>query len=143
MGLAPALFEEISYDESGNVQGGSFMDYLMPGSMETPNWETGKTVTPSPHHPFGAKGVGESATVGAAARDRECRGGCARAPWGAAPGDSDHAGEGVADPEGQGGGGVAGRPSPPRPSQFLNPIGVRFSGRRAPPRMAGRDLAFS
>jgi carbon-monoxide dehydrogenase large subunit len=65
MGMAPALFEEISYDESGNVQGGSFMDYLMPGSMETPNWETGKTVTPSPHHPLGAKGVGESATVGA------------------------------------------------------------------------------
>ncbi|HEX3532226.1 MAG TPA: aerobic carbon-monoxide dehydrogenase large subunit [Thermoanaerobaculia bacterium] len=65
MGLAPALFEEISYDESGNISGGSFMDYLVPTSMETPNWETGKTITPSPHHPFGAKGVGESATVGA------------------------------------------------------------------------------
>ena len=33
--------------------------------METPRWETDKTVTPSPHHPQGAKGVGESATVGA------------------------------------------------------------------------------
>jgi len=65
MGLAPALFEEITYDENGNIQGGSFMDYLVPTAMETPNWETGKTVTPSPHHPFGAKGVGESATVGA------------------------------------------------------------------------------
>jgi len=65
MGLAPALLEEISYDESGNVQGGSFMDYLVPTAMETPKWETGKTVTPSPHHPLGAKGVGESATVGA------------------------------------------------------------------------------
>jgi len=65
MGLAPALFEEISYDENGNISGGSFMDYLVPTAMETPNWETGKTVTPSPHHPFGAKGVGESATVGA------------------------------------------------------------------------------
>ncbi len=65
MGLAPALFEEISYDENGNIQGGSFMDYLLPTAMETPNWETDKTVTPSPHHPFGAKGVGESATVGA------------------------------------------------------------------------------
>ncbi len=65
MGLAPALFEEISYDESGNIQGGSFMDYLVPTAMETPKWETDKTVTPSPHHPFGAKGVGESATVGA------------------------------------------------------------------------------
>jgi aerobic carbon-monoxide dehydrogenase large subunit len=65
MGMAPALFEEISYDESGNIQGGSFMDYLVPTAVETPNWETGHTVTPSPHHPLGAKGVGESATVGA------------------------------------------------------------------------------
>jgi carbon-monoxide dehydrogenase large subunit len=65
MGMAPALLEEISYDENGNIQGGSFMDYLVPTAMETPAWETDKTVTPSPHHPFGAKGVGESATVGA------------------------------------------------------------------------------
>jgi carbon-monoxide dehydrogenase large subunit len=65
MGMAPALMEEITYDESGNVQGGSFMDYLVPTSMETPAWETDKTVTPCPHHPFGAKGVGESSTVGA------------------------------------------------------------------------------
>jgi aerobic carbon-monoxide dehydrogenase large subunit len=65
MGMAPALLEEISYDESGNIQGGSFMDYLLPTAMETPKWETDRTVTPSPHHPFGAKGVGESATVGA------------------------------------------------------------------------------
>jgi aerobic carbon-monoxide dehydrogenase large subunit len=65
MGMAPALLEEISYDENGNMQGGSFMDYLVPTAMETPSWETDKTVTPSPHHPFGAKGVGESATVGA------------------------------------------------------------------------------
>jgi carbon-monoxide dehydrogenase large subunit len=65
MGLAPALYEEITYDESGNIQGGSFMDYLVPTAMEVPNWETDKTVTPSPHHPLGAKGVGESATVGA------------------------------------------------------------------------------
>jgi carbon-monoxide dehydrogenase large subunit len=65
MGMAPALLEEISYDENGNISGGSFMDYLVPTSMETPNWETDKTVTPSPHHPLGAKGVGESATVGA------------------------------------------------------------------------------
>jgi len=67
MGLAPALFEEISYDEIGNVQGGSFIDYLVPTAVETPKWETGNTVTPSPHHPLGAKGVGESATVGAPA----------------------------------------------------------------------------
>jgi carbon-monoxide dehydrogenase large subunit len=65
MGLAPALFEEIQYDEVGNIQGGSFMDYLVPTAVETPKWETAKTITPSPHHPLGAKGVGESATVGA------------------------------------------------------------------------------
>ncbi|MEN8375516.1 MAG: aerobic carbon-monoxide dehydrogenase large subunit [Gemmatimonadota bacterium] len=65
MGLAPALMEEISYDENGNIHGGSFMDYLVPTAMETPHWETFHTVTPSPHHPLGAKGVGESATVGA------------------------------------------------------------------------------
>jgi carbon-monoxide dehydrogenase large subunit len=65
MGLAPALYEEISYDEDGNIHGGSFMDYLVPTAMEVPKWETFHTVTPSPHHPLGAKGVGESATVGA------------------------------------------------------------------------------
>jgi carbon-monoxide dehydrogenase large subunit len=65
MGMAPALMEEISYDESGNISGGSFMEYLVPTAMETPHWETDKTITPSPHHPLGAKGVGESATVGA------------------------------------------------------------------------------
>jgi carbon-monoxide dehydrogenase large subunit len=67
MGLAPALLEEIQYDENGNIQGGSFMDYLLPTAVETPRWETAKTTTPSPHHPLGAKGVGESATVGAPA----------------------------------------------------------------------------
>jgi carbon-monoxide dehydrogenase large subunit len=67
MGLAPALYEEISYDDHGNVQGGSFIDYLVPTAVETPRWETGHTVTPSPHHPLGAKGIGESATVGAPA----------------------------------------------------------------------------
>jgi carbon-monoxide dehydrogenase large subunit len=65
MGLAPALFEAITYDEQGNIQQGTFMDYLLPTAMETPSWETDKTTTPSPHHPFGAKGVGESPTVGA------------------------------------------------------------------------------
>jgi carbon-monoxide dehydrogenase large subunit len=63
--LAPALYEEMTYDEDGNNLAGSFMDYLVPTAVETPAWETDKTVTPSPHHPFGAKGVGESATVGA------------------------------------------------------------------------------
>jgi len=65
MGLAPSLYEQITYDDLGNNLAGTFMDYLVPTAMETPAWEVAKTVTPSPHHPFGAKGVGESATVGA------------------------------------------------------------------------------
>jgi carbon-monoxide dehydrogenase large subunit len=65
MGLAPSLYEEITYDELGNNMAGTFMDYLLPTAVESPAWETGKTTTPSPHHPIGAKGVGESATVGA------------------------------------------------------------------------------
>ncbi len=64
-GLAPALFEEMNYDENGNNMAGSFVDYLVPTAVETPAWETDKTTTPCPHHPFGAKGVGESPTVGA------------------------------------------------------------------------------
>jgi len=64
-GLAPALYEELIYDEEGNILNGTLMDYLVPTAVESPNWETGHTITPSPHHPLGAKGVGESPTVGA------------------------------------------------------------------------------
>ena len=63
-GIGIALMQAIVFDESGNCLGGSFMDYLLPTSMECPSPELGETVTPSPHHPIGAKGIGESATVG-------------------------------------------------------------------------------
>jgi len=63
-GIGMALMESIAFDAEGNCLGGSFMDYLLPTSLECPAWELGETVTPSPHHPIGAKGVGESATVG-------------------------------------------------------------------------------
>ncbi len=63
-GVGMALMQVIAFDPDGNCLGGSFMDYLLPTSMECPSWELGETVTPSPHHPLGAKGVGESATVG-------------------------------------------------------------------------------
>ena len=63
-GVGMALMEMISFDEEGNCLAGSLMDYLIPTAMEVPDWETGHTVTPSPHHPIGAKGIGESATVG-------------------------------------------------------------------------------
>jgi len=64
-GLAPALYEALVYDEEGNILNGTLMDYLVPTAVESPHWETGHTITPSPHHPIGAKGVGESPTVGA------------------------------------------------------------------------------
>ena len=63
-GVGMALMEMIAFDEDGNCIAGSLMDYLIPTALEVPDWETGFTVTPSPHHPIGAKGVGESATVG-------------------------------------------------------------------------------
>jgi carbon-monoxide dehydrogenase large subunit len=63
-GLAPALYEEIVYDENGQNLTGTLADYLVPTAVESPRWETGYTITPSPHHPLGAKGVGESPTVG-------------------------------------------------------------------------------
>jgi len=62
--FAIAMGQEISYDEMGNVMGASFMDFFLPTAVETPVWETDHTVTPSPHHPIGAKGVGESPNVG-------------------------------------------------------------------------------
>ncbi|HEX3716243.1 MAG TPA: aerobic carbon-monoxide dehydrogenase large subunit [Trebonia sp.] len=63
-GIGIALMQAISFDEIGNCLSGSFMDYLLPTSLECPSPELGTTVTPSPHHPVGAKGIGESATVG-------------------------------------------------------------------------------
>jgi aerobic carbon-monoxide dehydrogenase large subunit len=66
-GVGMALMEIIAFDEHGNCMGGSFMDYLIPTALEVPDWETAHTVTPSPHHPIGAKGIGESATVGSPA----------------------------------------------------------------------------
>src|SRR5580704_12597461 len=62
--FAIAMGQEIRYDPEGNVVTGSFMDFFMPTAVETPHWETDFTVTPSPHHPIGAKGVGESPNVG-------------------------------------------------------------------------------
>jgi carbon-monoxide dehydrogenase large subunit len=66
-GIGIALMQVIAFDEAGNCLGGSFMDYLLPTALECPSPELGETVTPSPHHPIGAKGIGESATVGSPA----------------------------------------------------------------------------
>jgi carbon-monoxide dehydrogenase large subunit len=66
-GIGMALMQMIAFDELGNCLAGSLMDYLLPTALEVPDFQTGATVTPSPHHPLGAKGIGESATVGSPA----------------------------------------------------------------------------
>jgi carbon-monoxide dehydrogenase large subunit len=66
-GFAKASNQWITFDEDGNCIGSNFLDYLVPTAWETPKFRLGQTVTPSPHHPIGAKGVGESATVGSPA----------------------------------------------------------------------------
>jgi carbon-monoxide dehydrogenase large subunit len=66
-GFAIAFMQEIQYDRDGNNLNTNFTDYLLPTSLETPHWETANTVTPSPHHPLGAKAVGESPNVGSPA----------------------------------------------------------------------------
>ena len=70
-GIGIALMEVISFDEEGNCLNSSFMDYLIPTALECPDFELGETVTPCPHHPLGAKGVGESPNVGSPPADRE------------------------------------------------------------------------
>src|SRR3954465_7635354 len=60
---AMANMQFITFDVEGNCVGSNFMDYLLPTAWETPGWELHEVVTPCPHHPIGAKGVGECATV--------------------------------------------------------------------------------
>ena len=66
-GFAIAFMQEIPYDAEGNCLASNFTEYLVPTAVETPRWETDRTTTPSPHHPIGAKGVGESPNVGSPA----------------------------------------------------------------------------
>jgi carbon-monoxide dehydrogenase large subunit len=61
---AMASMQFITFDAEGNCIGSNFMDYLLPTAWETPGYELHEVVTPCPHHPIGAKGVGECATVG-------------------------------------------------------------------------------
>ena len=63
-GVAQALYEEVRYDEDGNPITANLMDYAMPSAAELPSYEVFNTETPSPNNPLGAKGIGESATLG-------------------------------------------------------------------------------
>ncbi|MDZ7710595.1 MAG: aerobic carbon-monoxide dehydrogenase large subunit [Roseovarius sp.] len=61
---AIAMAQEITYDDMGNMKTATLMDFFLPTAWETPHYTTDFTETPSPHHPIGAKGVGESPNVG-------------------------------------------------------------------------------
>ena len=63
-GLGQALLENCSYDEFGQLQTGSYMDYCMPRADDLPSFQVGMTVTPCTHNPLGAKGCGEAGAIG-------------------------------------------------------------------------------
>jgi carbon-monoxide dehydrogenase large subunit len=62
-GVAQALYEQVVYDESGQLVTGSFVDYALPTAAELPSFETDRTETPSPVNSMGVKGVGEAGTI--------------------------------------------------------------------------------
>jgi len=66
-GLGNAFYEQLVFDEAGQLQNASFMDYLLPTSMEVPRVETGHETTPSPLNPLGIKGAGEAGAIPVAA----------------------------------------------------------------------------
>jgi carbon-monoxide dehydrogenase large subunit len=63
-GMAQALWEEIRYDDDGNPLTSTLADYAMPSAAELPSFESANTETPTPRNPLGAKGIGESGTIG-------------------------------------------------------------------------------
>jgi carbon-monoxide dehydrogenase large subunit len=64
-GIGQALYEEVIYDEDGQLLSSTLMDYTMPNAMQVPDFITDVVETPSPINPLGAKGVGEGGTIGA------------------------------------------------------------------------------
>jgi carbon-monoxide dehydrogenase large subunit len=63
-GAAQALYEQVVYDDDGNPLTANLMDYAMPSAAELPSFEASNTETPTPLNPLGAKGIGESGTIG-------------------------------------------------------------------------------
>jgi carbon-monoxide dehydrogenase large subunit len=66
-GVAQALWEEVQYDEDGNLLQSSMLNYLVPSAAELPSYELDRTETDSPTNPLGVKGVGETGTIAAPA----------------------------------------------------------------------------
>ncbi len=63
-GVSQALYEQVVYDEDANPLTANLMDYAMPSAAEFPSFEASNTETPTPLNPLGAKGIGESGTIG-------------------------------------------------------------------------------
>ncbi len=63
-GMAQVLWEQLSYDEAGNPLTTTLAEYGMPSAAELPSFEASNTETPTPLNPLGAKGIGESGTIG-------------------------------------------------------------------------------
>ncbi len=66
-GIGQALYEQIHFDEDGNLVTGTFVDYALPSAAELPSFELDRTETPSPVNALGVKGVGEAGTIAASA----------------------------------------------------------------------------
>ena len=64
-GIGQALYEQVVYDERGQLVTGTFVDYALPTAMEIPNFETDRTETKSPSNSLGVKGIGEAGTIAA------------------------------------------------------------------------------
>ena len=66
-GIGQALWEEGVYDDDGQLLTGTMLDYALPRADRLPDIEVHSTVTPSPHHPLGVKGIGEAGTIASTA----------------------------------------------------------------------------
>ena len=62
-GIGNAFYEQLVYDEQGQLLNASFMDYLLPTATDVPPIETDHRETPSPFNPIGLKGVGEAGCI--------------------------------------------------------------------------------
>jgi carbon-monoxide dehydrogenase large subunit len=63
--IGQALYEQVVYDENGQLITGTFVDYALPTAAEVPSFETDRTETPSPTNGLGVKGIGEAGTIAA------------------------------------------------------------------------------
>ena len=64
-GIGQALFEEVLYDQNGQLISGTLLDYALPKASQLPVFEVGAVETPAPGNPLGAKGAGEAGTIAA------------------------------------------------------------------------------